>query len=330
MWSYTYKDTEEIKRLLIDIEATKLVFNQIQATPEIEDNIRRQSLLHSALYSARIEGNTLSIDQIKTINYHTKNDQRLEVFNILSTHRYVHHLPVSQTLTLDLIKEIHSRIVHRLNYFAGKFRQEPWAIFNSAGFAVYLAPTPLKIPQLMDEYVAYLSGLKLHPCIVSAFAQFIFEKIHPFADGNGRTGRLISIFLLQQAGYDFRHLLSLEEYIDKHREIYYDTLESETDITEFVKFYLQSILDSSQNILQKIHHYQSASTKNSPNLPPRRQEILNIVRDHPFCSFNFLSRRFSAVNPKTLHYDLKQLINLGLLQKIGVSRGVTYKIATLS
>jgi len=330
MWSYTYKDTEEIKKLLIDIEATKLVFNQISTTPEIEDDIRRQSLLHSAVYSARIEGNTLNIDQVKNINLHTKNDQKLEIFNILSTHRYVHHLPSSQTLTLDLIKEIHSRIMHHLNYLAGKFRQEPWAIFNSAGYVIYLAPTPLKIPQLMNEYVAYLSGLKFHPCIVSAFAQFVFEKIHPFADGNGRTGRLISVFLLQQSGYDFRHLLSLEEYIDKHREIYYDTLESETDITGFVKFFLQSILNSSQNILQKIHHSQTAPAKNSPGLPLRRQEILNIVQDHPFCSFNFISRRFPAINPKTLHYDLKQLINLGLLQKIGVSRGVTYKIVKLS
>jgi len=59
--------------------------------------------------------------------------------------------------------------------------------------------------------------------------------------------------------------------------------------------------------------------------PLRRQEIVYIISDHPNCSFDFLQRRFPAVNPKTLHYDIKKLIDLSLIIKVGATRGALYK-----
>lgn len=61
--------------------------------------------------------------------------------------------------------------------------------------------------------------------------------------------------------------------------------------------------------------------------PFRRQEILNIITDHPNCSFDFLQRRFANVNSKTLHYDIKKLQDINLVQKIGTTRGALYKIS---
>lgn len=60
-------------------------------------------------------------------------------------------------------------------------------------------------------------------------------------------------------------------------------------------------------------------------LLPRRREILGTIKDHPDCTFDLISRRFPLVNPKTLHYDLKQLQEKGFIIKAGKTRGVTYK-----
>src|SRR3989344_5046919 len=60
-------------------------------------------------------------------------------------------------------------------------------------------------------------------------------------------------------------------------------------------------------------------------LPLRRQEILNVVRDHPYVSFDFIRRRFFSVNPKTLHYDLKKLQDQNLIVKVGATRGAVYR-----
>jgi len=60
-------------------------------------------------------------------------------------------------------------------------------------------------------------------------------------------------------------------------------------------------------------------------LLPRRREILETIKDHPGCSFDFIRRRFSSVNPKTLHYDMGQLLKKGFILKVGGTRGAIYK-----
>lgn len=63
----------------------------------------------------------------------------------------------------------------------------------------------------------------------------------------------------------------------------------------------------------------------SNNLLPRREEILNIIRDHQLVKFDTIRRRFMAVSPRTLRYDLKKLKDAGLVKKLGVTNGVYYQ-----
>jgi len=60
------------------------------------------------------------------------------------------------------------------------------------------------------------------------------------------------------------------------------------------------------------------------NLLPRRQEILNIIKDHQLVSFNLIERRFPSIPPSNLHYDLQQLLKANLIKKLGRTRGVLY------
>ena len=208
---------------------------------------------------------------------------------------------------------------------AGNYRSEPWAIFDKSGNAVYLAPMHFELPKLMNEYVDYIAGLKEHPAVTSAIAQFIFEKIHPFADGNGRVGRLISALVLTQKGYGFRGLIPFEKYIETHRSDYYRTLESSCDVTEFIRYFLEALTGEIGEIIISIS---GKEEKREDLLMPRRGEILNIISDHPLCTFDMIRRRFPSVNQKTLHYDLSQLVKRGYVDKIGATRGVLYRKTT--
>lgn len=60
-------------------------------------------------------------------------------------------------------------------------------------------------------------------------------------------------------------------------------------------------------------------------LLPRRREIIEIIRDHEMVSFDFIRRRFMAISKETIHYDLQQLIKIGLIRKLGKTRGVRYQ-----
>lgn len=120
-------------------------------------------------------------------------------------------------------------------------------------------------------------------------------------------------------------LLSLEEYLDKHRSEYYRMLESsERDITDYVEFMLEAIDETAKQAKELIMTKQSVDR--SEFLLPRRQEIFNIIRDHTLINFDTIRRRFMAVNPRTLRYDLKKLQDEGFIRKRGTTKGVYYEV----
>lgn len=310
MLKYKWEIIPRINQLLIELEAIKLVFDSSPARPHLELNLRRHSLLRSAVFSARVEGYPDTVSSPKK-----------ESQNLLSAYLYLYSTKAPQKLSLSFIRRLH-RLVLKKNSTSGNWRNQPWAIFNQSGSVIYLAPPPLEIPQLMDEYIEYLNDLDDHPAVIAALAQFIFEKIHPFADGNGRVGRLISSFVLEKSGYGFRGLAPFEEYIDEHRSIYYANLEPATNCTGFIEFFLEALVYQLKKDATKLNQSQAELPEDS--LSPRRREILEIIRDHPNCTFDFIKRRFAAVNHKTLHYDLAQMMKKGFLRKLGATKGVVY------
>ena len=170
--------------------------------------------------------------------------------------------------------------------------------------------------------VNYINNLTDHVGVRAAVAQFIFEKIHPFADGNGRVGRLISAHILAESGHGFRGLAPFEEYIDSHRLDYYDTLTPDRNVSSFIEFFLEAVVFQSKQILNTMN--QPRVELPEDDLSPRQQEILATVRDHPYSSFDFIQRRFMAIKPSTLHYDITQITKLGFIKKNQKTRGVTY------
>ncbi len=322
MISYHFNKSKDIEKYLLELEAIKVVFDQQKTIPELEEKIRRDSRLKSALYSARIEGNPLHLSDINNLDSNDK--YKIEVKNLKKAYHQIYNSDNNKPLSIEIVRDLHLKTMQNLSPMAGKYRQEPWAIFDQNGNAIHLAPPFFKVPELIQEYINYLNNLSDHPAIISAISQFIFEKIHPFADGNGRAGRLISAYILKQNNYHFRGMSHFEEYTDNHRQAYYYALEPSSDMTEFIEYFLKSLVTTAKIILKQLQNPQS----DGPNLPLRRQEILNIITDHPNCSFDFLQRRFTNINPKTLHYDIKKLLNVNLITKVGVTRGALYRLST--
>ena len=322
---YRYQVSKKAQEFLLELRALKIVFDKLPVLPHIEERLRRESLLRSSLFSARIEGNPLTMQQITLLSPSEQraNPKKLEVFNLLKAYKYVHFGKTPQKISLKFIHNLHQLVMKKISTDAGKLRRESWAIFNQAGVAIYLAPPPFKLPNLMRDFVSTIKLLPDEPPIKSGFAQFVLEKIHPFADGNGRVGRLLSAYILKSGGFGFRGLVSFEEYVDEHREQYYQALEPSTNASEFIEFFLESLVRQANVFLEKLKN--QAEELPEDTLLPRRREILEIIKDHPLCSFDFISRRFLAVNPKTLHYDLQQLQKSGFIRRVGKTRGSTYK-----
>lgn len=311
MADYHWETTDRIRQLLIELEALKLNFEMLKLSPKVEENFRRKALLKSSVFSVRIEGFPDTVASPKA-----------ESQKLVQAYKLIHSPKSPQKLTLVYIRQLHQIALNELSFNAGKWRTEEWGIFNQAGVAVYIAPAHINVPNLMSDYVLFINKVSEHAAVKAAVAQFIFEKIHPFADGNGRVGRLISAHILAKAGYSFRGLAPFEEYIETYRSDYYDTLGPSHNITGFVEFFLEAIVFQSKEILAKI--IQPEADLPESDLPPRQMEILQIIKDHPYCSFDTICRRFVGISPSTLRYDVTQLTKNNFIKKIRKTRGAMY------
>ena len=291
--------------IIAQIEGLKLYFNKLDIHQDIKKNILRNSLLKSARFSSKIE------------NANTKK----EIDNLYKAYLYVTSKKSPKQISLGLIKNLHQIVMDGILENADNFRTDPCAIYNTAGVAIYLAPPAQKIHELLNNLIEENHQSNKHCLVKAAIFQFKFEKIHPFLDGNGRVGRLISYLMLYKNGFSFNGYLSPEEYINKYREIYYDSLEPNKNFQPFVDFFLESILNQIKAVFDNLDKPDNLNT-----LLPRRREIYEIIKDHSNCTFDFINRRFLKINPKSIHYDLLKLQKENLIIKVGVSKGVTYRV----
>lgn len=325
--NYRYKKSRKIENCLKRLEIAKKVIELLPQLPHIERTLQRKSFLKSSLFSARIEGNKLHYEDVHFASERAEVDsvEKNEVFNILNALRWLYSSQSSKTLSKNLILKLHKIVMKNISPSAGIFRKEVSAIFNQAGIAIYLPPPPNKISELIKTLINRTKSSRETKYIKTALFHFAFEKIHPFLDGNGRVGRLLSTFILKQDQSDFRGLVSLEEYLERNRQVYYDLLAiSKTDITGFVEFFLEALAEQAEKTINNLKDIKEEKLEDT--LLPRRREIWEIVSDHEMVSFNFIKRRFIKVPNSSLHYDLRKLIKKGLIKKLGSTRGVRYAL----
>jgi len=321
-----WQKTETIDRFLYDLSVLKAAFSLLPFKKEDALLLRRRSLLKSALYSARIEGNTLSEgDMVYPIRGRER--EKREVQNLVAAYEYIdRHNP--KILSREMILRLHHIISEGVASEFGMFRTEESAIFNASGIAVYLTPAPSKISQLMEDWYRYMNNISDSYPLQAAVSHIWFEKIHPFLDGNGRVGRLVSYWILKRGWYDFGGFVPIEKFLDEHKDQYYYGLSKDTsDVTIFVEFFLEALLSQAQLSLEEV---KNPEEKVVPNLSPRRMELMAMIKDHPMTSFDAIRRRFLAVSVRTLHYDLFMLTRRGFIKKIGSTRGALYTLANVS
>ena len=306
--------------LISKIEAQKLYFSSLKLPLKIKERLIRVSLLKSSLYSARIEGNPLEL-----INFDSGEDEKkLEVFNIKDATELIESGNIGE-ISKELLLQLHKYVLKNISPDGGHFREEPSAIFNPAGVAVYISPSPSKIPKLLDNLLDYVnSAQEKFPLITAFIAHLVFEKIHPFLDGNGRVGRLLIGAILKSKRWDFAFSVPFEENLDEHKSAYYLHLDKGlNDTNDYLIFMLEAFLYQLEEIKKRID--EEVIKKEAVFLPPRQEEIYNIIKDHSVVSFDSVKRRFLKIPERTLRFDLKKLVDKGLVETSGKTRGRYYR-----
>ena len=319
-----YSISDEMLEFISKIEAERLYFSSLNLKDEIKENIQRVSLLKSSLFSARIEGNPLKISDFE-FGAETGEEKKKEIFNILEAINFIDKNIKKNVITKEIVLHLHSLVLKNITSSAGHLRTEISAIFNQAGVAVYMPPPPTQISKLLDNLLTYVNSEEKFPLIVAFVAHLIFEKIHPFLDGNGRVGRLLISAILKSKGWDFTFTVPFEEYLDEHKEEYYFHLSNGLKNTnEYLEFMLEAFYMQTEKIKGQID--EETAKESHPFLPPRQEEILDIIKDQVVVSFDMIRRRFIQVPQRTLRYDLKKLLDRKLIEKSGETKGRYYRV----
>jgi len=138
---------------------------------------------------------------------------------------------------------------------------------------------------LMFELLEWwnLKATELSPVLSSAILQYRFEHIHPFADGNGRTGRALALWELYRRGFDSHHIFSVDDYYWEDRPGYYAALDEVRLAGDDLSHWLEYCAESLRQTLERTWlRVQSLSTKSSAKLVlrPKQEMLLRLLRDH--------------------------------------------------
>lgn len=208
--------------------------------------LRRINRIRTIQGSLAIEGNTLSEAQITAIldgkRVIAPPREVQEVRNALAAYDcFDTWSPGEEKDLLEAHRILMSGLVDR----AGSYRSGNVGVMEGS-HVIHMAPPADRVPNLMDDLFSWLRGSDLHPLIASSVFHYEFEFIHPFADGNGRMGRLWQSLILARWNPLFGDM-PVESLVYEHQAEYYEALQEstrQTDCAPFIEFMLGMILDT--------------------------------------------------------------------------------------
>jgi Fic family protein len=263
-----------------------------------------------------------------------------EVINYRNVIEYIDEQTkkIVDEISESTILKMHSLVVDKIlpPEATGKYRTKQVVIKNSqTGEVTFTPPMPIEVPYLMTEFISWINNTSkesLHPVLKAGVAHHEFVRIHPFVDGNGRVARSLATLLMQQGGYDIRRFFSLEEYYDKDAVSYYESLQKATsgDMTAWLEYFTYGASHEFERIKNKILRLsKDAKLKEKFGgqqifLTERQVKIIEYIQDIGYMQNKGFSSIFPEISDDSVLRDLKDLINKGLIKKIGKTKAARY------
>lgn len=253
-----YEITDEMLNLVSEIMESLGQLNNVSDLEKLP-RLRRVSRIRSIHSSLAIENNTLSIEQVTDVIEGKRvlgpEEDIQAVKNAFEAYKVLDE--VKPYSLKDLLK-VHGIMMNDLVEEAGKLRTSQVGVYNEKHEVVHIAPPHSVVPELMEQLFTWAKESKAQMLIKSCVFHYEFEFIHPFRDGNGRTGRLWQTVMLASWKPIFAWI-PIESIIKDHQEEYYRAIllsTSEGKSNQFILFMLDVINKAIKDIVNDTRkHY---------------------------------------------------------------------------
>ncbi len=321
-------------RLLSLVEIIATLRERIQSAavelswvPALQKDTRTRNV-HA---STAIEGNPLTLAQVRALEEGRElvaSDTRStrEVLNYFAGLRYVEkHARKKEIRHEDLFK------LHRLladtvmdQGTAGSYRT------ISVRVGKHSPPAARDVSGLMFELLEWWNkkSVELSPVLSSAILHYRFEHIHPFADGNGRTGRALALWELYRRGFDSHHIFSVDEYYWEDRPGYYAALgavrTAGEDLTGWLEYCAEGVHKTLDQVWLRVQSF-NLKSPTKLKLRPKQERLLKLLRDHGSMTPSALWKAL-AVSKQGAMDLLRPLLEAGVVEKLGGKKTGSYSL----
>ncbi len=301
MFAPNFTLTPGITKALMEIEACRQAVLRLPLTAPMLDSLRQTARLLSTHFSTQIEGNRLSPSQVEEVlkgggGFPGRERDEQEVRNYYLALEFVlEQVRVKPRFTESFLRTVHGLVLHGRKK-ATAYRDGQNVIRDGrTGAIVYMPPEAKDVRHLIKELVVWIEAEtqrdELPIPIIAAMAHYQFTTIHPYYDGNGRTARLLTTFVLHCGGYGLHGIYSLEEYYAKHLARYYQALaigpshnyylgRAEAEMTPFLAYFCRGMADSFAKIRARAEEAERSGeqdrTATLRSLTSRQQKALSL------------------------------------------------------
>jgi Fic family protein len=285
--------------------------------------LRRENRIHTIQASLAIEQNSLSIEQVTALF----DGQRVigpardiqEVRNAITAYDA---LPRWDPSNPQHLLEAHGLLMAGLIDAPGRFRRGGVGIYRGDQL-VHMAPPAARVPDLVNDLLAWLAASAWHPLLVSCVAHYELEFIHPFTDGNGRLGRLWQTLILSRWN-PLLAWLPIEEVIRSRQQGYYESLgqaDQLGDLEPFVAYQLEVIHDALRSEMSSEMAAEIGATPGTAI----DAVILRDLASEPTLSARRLAERLQ-LSPRAVEKHLAALQRAGRLRRQGSPRAGHWQV----
>lgn len=301
---------------------------QVSWIPALQKDTRARNT-HS---STAIEGNPLTLEEVRALEEGTvvvaSERARREVLNYFAALRHVEKQAAKKRLTHEDVFRLHSIIAGDVmdQGEAGRYRTMRVRVGQ------FVPPPPEDVSGLMFELLEWWNGSApgLSPVLSSAVVHHRFETIHPFADGNGRTGRALALWELYRRGFDSHHLFSVDEFYWEDRPRYYAALDAVRregdDLTSWLEYCAEGLQQTLGRAWERMGQLSLASAQARLVLRPRQEQLLRLLGQRRGMAPAEI-RSALKVSKQGAMDLLRPLVDAGLVKRVGTLKTGRYVLA---
>ena len=292
--------------------------------------LQKDSRIRNAHFSTAIEGNPLTLEQVRAIEEGrempaTAQRARREVANYFAGLRFVEKNARRHAITHAEVLKLHRILAAEVmdQGRAGEYRTIRVRVGS------YVAPPPAQVEAMMAALLKWWNkeAARLSPILSAPVIHHQLEVIHPFADGNGRAGRMLSLWELYRRGFDNHHIFAIDEFYWEDRPRYYAALKNvqqeEGDLTSWLEYSAEGLRLTLERAWTRIQKLSAHTGKAKLVLRPKQEQLLHLLREHKALAPREIWDAIGVSKQGALDL-LRPLIKAGLVRRIGTKKTGRY------